>query len=144
MRKRLIVVLVVLLAATSVAKKNSQGDPIMADVTARGRAIFEYDQAAWHATDAVQAEHPPEQSIGYIAKSSDVGWKVTFGHLNDSRDKFFIAYEAIQGSTLDQFSVKKLDPPQADTSFYLIAARAIDTALHDFRGEQRPYNVAVL
>jgi hypothetical protein len=37
-----------------------------------------------------------------------------------------------------------LDPLQEDTSFYLVAARAIDTALHDFQGEKRPYNAAVL
>lgn len=40
--------------------------------------------------------------------------------------------------------MKKFDSPWEDTSFYLDAARAIDTALQDFRGLDRPYNVAVL
>lgn len=145
MLKRLVVVLTVLQTVSLVAKKKPQSDPIMPDVTARGRALYEYDQAAWHATDAVQTEHPPEQSVGrYIARKLDSEWTVAFGHLNDARDKFLVAYEATQGSTLDQFAVKKFDPPEEDTSFYLSAARAIDTALHDFHGEQRPYNVAVL
>ena len=126
-------------------KKKPEPDPIMPDVTARGRALYEYDQAAWHATDAVQATHPPAQAgQRYIARKTDAGWSVAFGHLNDKRDVFLVAYEATQGATLQEFAVKKLDPPQADTSFCLAAAKAIDTALHDFQGEKRPYNVAVL
>jgi hypothetical protein len=93
----------------------------------------------------VQATHPPTQSLGrYIALKSDSGWTVAFGHLNDGRDKFLIGYEATQGATLQEFAVKRLDPPKEDTSFFLAAAKAIDSALHDFQGEKRPYNVAVL
>jgi hypothetical protein len=126
-------------------KKKPEPDPVMANVTARGRALYEYDQAAWHATDAVQAMHPPDQSVGrYLALKSDKGWTVVFGHLNDQRDRFLIGYEATQGATLQEFTVKKLDPPKEDTTFYLAAAKAFDTALHDFQGEKRPYNVAVL
>ena len=36
------------------------------------------------------------------------------------------------------------DPPQEDISFYLAAAKAIATALHDLAGEKWPYNVTVL
>ena len=148
MLKRLVTVsLVLFITSISFAgkKKPEPDNPVMPDVTARGRALYEYDQAAWHATDAVQSTHPPTQSVGrYIARKSDTGWTVAFGHLNDQRDRFLIGYEATQGETLQEFTVKKLDPPQEDTSFYLAAARAIDTALHDFQGEKRPYNVAVL
>src|SRR6267142_2055339 len=38
----------------------------------------------------------------------------------------------------------ELDPPKEDTTFYLAAAKAFDTARHDFQGEKRPYNIAVL
>jgi hypothetical protein len=147
MPKRFVAISIVLfLASISFAgKKKSEAVPIMPDVTARGRALFEYDQAAWHATDAVQATHPPTQALGrYIARRSDIGWQVAFGHLNDTRDKFLVTYEATQGTTLQEFTVKKLDPPREDTSFYLAAAKAIDIALHDFQGQNRPYNVAVL
>jgi hypothetical protein len=145
MPKRLVAVsLILLLSSISFAGKKA-ADPVMPEVTARGRALFEYDQAAWHATDAVRATNPSTQSLGrYIARKSDIGWKVAFGHLNDMRDKFLVSYEAAQGATLQQFTVKKLDPPIEDTSFYLVAAKAIDTALHDFQGQKRPYNVAVL
>lgn len=146
MRNRLATIILVLLSASiSFAGKKKEPDPVFADVTARGRALYEYDQAAWHASDALQATNPPNGSLGrYIAHKSDAGWTVAFGHLSDQRDKFLMGYEATQGATLQQFSVKKFDPPQEDVSFYLVAARAIDTALHDFQGEKRPYNVAVL
>ena len=117
----------------------------MTDVTARGRMLYEYDQAAWHATDAVQALHPPDQLVGrYLALKSGTGWTVVFGHLNDQRDRFLIAYEATEGATLQEFTVKKLDPPMEDTAFYLAAAKAFDNVRNDFHGENRPYNVAVL
>jgi hypothetical protein len=127
------------------AKKKSEPDPIMADVTARGHAPFEYDQAAWHASDALLATHPDKSSLGrFIAHKSESGWTVVFGRLSEQRDKFVVAYEATQGATLKEFTVRKLDPPREDTSFYLAAAKGVETALHDFHREQRPYNVAVL
>jgi hypothetical protein len=137
---------VVFLASLSYAgKKKPEPDPVMPDVTARGRALYEYDQVASHASDALQATNPPQGSLGrYIARKSDAGWTVAFGRLNDGRDKFLIGYEATQGATPQEFTIRKLDPPQEDASFYLVAARAVDTALHDFKGEKRPYNVAVL
>ena len=146
MRKRMLVsVLLPLLTMSSFAGKKKQQDPVMPDVTARGKALYEYDEAAWHATDAVRATNPAPESVGrYIANRSDVGWTVVFGHLNEKRDKFLVAYEATQGTSLQEFTVKKLEPPQEDASLYLAAANAIDTALRDFRGENRPYNVAVL
>src|SRR5260370_10383786 len=116
MPKRLTAVgLVLFFASISFAgKKKPEADPVMPDVTARGRALYEYDQAAWHATDAVQATHPPEQSVGrYIARKSETGWTVAFGHLNERRDEFLIAFEATQEATLQGFTVKKLDPPHA-------------------------------
>jgi hypothetical protein len=147
MAKRLVAVgLILLLASVSFAgKKKPEADPIMPDVTARGRALYEYDQAAWHATDAVQALHPPDQLVGrYLALKSATGWTVVFGHLNEQRDRFLIGYEATQGATLQEFAVRKLDPPREDTDFYFAAAKAFDTARHDFQGEKRPYNIAVL
>lgn len=148
MPKRLLFVsLAILLAISTVraGKKKSESTPVMSDVTERGRMLFECDQAAWHATDALQAMNPPRESLGrYIPSKTDSRWTVAFGHLNESRDKFLVSYEAIEGATLQDFTVKKLDPPREDSAFDLFAARAIDTALHDFHGQKRPYNAAVL
>src|SRR3569833_2634826 len=56
----------------------------LAAISARGRMLYEYDQAAWHATDAVLATNPPRVLLGmYIAHKTDAGWEVVFGHLNE-------------------------------------------------------------
>ena len=146
MAKRILVAVVLMVLGMPFASaKDKEGDPILPEVTARGRMLFEYDQAAWHATDAVQEENPPREALGrYIAMKSGDTWKVGFGHLNPTRDKFLVAYEAIEGASLENFKVKKCDPPREDASFYLFAARAIDTALRDFHRENRQYNIAVL
>jgi hypothetical protein len=49
MLKRLVpATLVLILASNSFAeKKKFEPNPIMPDVTARGRALYEYDEAAW-------------------------------------------------------------------------------------------------
>lgn len=134
-----------LVSSCFAGKQKPQANPIMPDVTARGRLLYEYDQAAWHAAEAVQALHPPDQLVGrYLAFKSDSGWTVVFGHLNDQRDRFLVGYEASQGTTLQEFTVKKLDPPKEDTAFYLAAAKAFDTVRNDFHGEKRPYNIAIL
>ena len=117
----------------------------LAQITNRGRELAEYDVAAWHGSDAVSALKPAEGSVvRYIAKRSGASWTVAFGRLNEARDKFLISYEASQGDLPTKFTGKKLEPVKEDVEFFLFAARALDTALSDFTGESRPYNVAVL
>ena len=142
-------VLFLLIAAITTSAQTERKTPAseaeLAQITERGRNLHEYDVAAWYATDAVLALKPTEGSVTrYIAKRSDNGWTVAFGRLNESRDKFLIAYEAIQGGTPKEFTAAKFGNPKEDAGFFLFAARAIDTSLADFKGEQRPYNVAVL
>lgn len=74
----------------------------LAEITERGRLLAEYDQAAWHATDAVMATHPKEDSDSrFICQKSDKTWTCVFGHLG--ADKFLIDYEAVQGTSPAQF-----------------------------------------
>jgi hypothetical protein len=140
----------IVLCALTAFPSFAKNAPIISDnelgqITERGRALYAYDQAAWHATDAVRAGNPREDEVGrYIARKTDRGWIVAFGHLNESRDAFLVAYLATQGKTLQEFSVEHLATPQSDKGFYLAAAKSINLALHDFKGENRPYNVAVL
>lgn len=117
----------------------------LAEITERGQMLYAYDVAAWHSTDAVVELSPTEGSfVRYIAQKNGSVWTVAYGKLNEKRDKFLIAYEAVQGASLQEFKVKKLDTPKENVGFYLFAARAIDVALKDFGGATRPYNVAVL
>ncbi len=120
-------------------------DAQLAEISERGRLLAEYDVAAWHATDAVVALKPVDGSVSrYVAKKEGGKWVVAFGVFNEKRDKFLINYEAVQGDSPTQFHARKLDSSKEDTSFYLFAARALETAIGDFKGEQRPYNAAVL
>ncbi|HEX8493519.1 MAG TPA: hypothetical protein VF658_11795 [Pyrinomonadaceae bacterium] len=147
MFKSLILTFAVLLFVSAAqAQRNAPASEVeLKEITERGRMLAEYDVAAWHSTDAVLALKPEEGSFNrYIAKKSGNGWTVVYGRLNEKRDKFLIVYEASQGATPQAFNVKKHDPPKEDSSFYLSAAKAIEIALADFRGENRPYNVAVL
>lgn len=117
----------------------------LAQITERGKNLAAYDVAVWHGSDAVLALKPVEGSVvRYIGKRSGDSWTVAFGRLNETRDKFLISYEAIQGATPKEFKGAKVEPVKEDTGFFLFAARAIETSLADFKGASRPYNVAVL
>lgn len=135
-----------LLAPAAFGQRNAPAtEAELAEITGRGRQLAEYDVAAWHATDAVVALSPPEGSVArYLARKTDAGWTVVFGRFNEQRDKFLIVYEATQAGSPTKFKVKKHEPPQETTTFYFFAAKAVDTALADFRGENRQYNVAIL
>ncbi|HEV2799716.1 MAG TPA: hypothetical protein VGW12_04420 [Pyrinomonadaceae bacterium] len=145
-RLAILIFVALLLPSAVLAQRNAPGTPAeLAEITARGRQLAEYDVAAWHATDAVVALSPPEGSVArYLARKTDAGWVVVFGRFNEKRDKFLIAYEATQDGSPTKFKVNKHEPPKETTDFFFYAAKAVDTALKDFRGEQRPYNVAVL
>lgn len=117
----------------------------LAAITARGILLAQYDQAAWHATDAVQALRPPDGKVKrYIARKATSGWVVDFGRLDEADGKFLVAYEAMESGDLEHFEVSAVEPEREDTGFDLAAAKAINLALADFKGAERPYNVAVL
>jgi hypothetical protein len=147
MRKIFRLALALVLSGSSVLAENSKPltDSELAPITARGRMLSAYDEASWHATDAVLALKPAKGAVGrYIARKTDAGWVVAFGRFNESKDAFLVAYEATQGSDPVQFTVKTYDPPQMDTGFFYIAAKAIEISLQNTRLEKRPYNTYVL
>lgn len=117
----------------------------LAAITKRGRLLAEYDQAAWHATDAVQTANPKTvEGQHYLAKKENGEWTVVFGALNAGKSKFLIHYEAVQQERPKEFAVKRDEPAKEDGGFYLFAARALELALADFGPAARPYNAAVL
>ena len=77
-------------------------------ITERGRALAEYDAAAWHATDALQTANPKTtEGQHYLAKKENGRWTVVFGALNADKTKFSISYEATQLDKPSEFRVKK-------------------------------------
>jgi len=141
----LIVALVVSVPPVVAQKLKPLSDSQLAEITARGRMLEEYDVASWYATDAVQALKPPEGTVRrYIARKTGGHWVVVFGRFSEPVDSFLIVYEATQESSPEQFAVKTYDPPQTDTGFFYAAAKAIDTSLKSTQLEKRPYNTYVL
>jgi hypothetical protein len=69
---------------------------------------------------------------------------VDFGRLNETGDKFLVAYEAVQTAGLSKYEVKGFDPAKEDRGWNLAAAKGIENAVRDFRAADRPYNIAVL
>ena len=134
-----------LLIAANARGSSKPSDAELAAITKHGIVLAEYDKAAWQATDAVQAVHPAEGRVGrYIGRKTEAGWVVDFGRLNDAGDKFLVAYEAVQTGNATRFAVKGFDPVREDAGWNLAAAKGIETALGDFGGSSRPYNIAVL
>ncbi len=117
----------------------------LSEITARGRQLARYDQAAWHATDAARALGPaPGSTECYVAVEDGGKWVVAFGKLDETRSKLQVVYEAVQGTGPADFSAKKLDPPREETGSVLFRARAIETTRADFGPRDRPYNVAIV
>src|SRR5689334_3565478 len=143
---------VVLMASAGIAVQLAAGQEVtpsakeeLAAITERGRLLYEYDQAAWHASDAVQMANPRNvEGQRYIAKKEAGKWTVVFGKLNEDRTRFGISYEADEQVTLRQFAVRQEAAERQDEGFFLYAARAIEAAMKDFGATARPYNVAVL
>lgn len=114
-------------------------------ITQRGRQLHAYDMAAWHATDAVMALKPENGSFTtYVARQNGTNWTVVFGKLNDAKDKFVVAYEAVQNAAPESFKATKLEKVREESGFYVGAAKALQTAKTDFGKVARPYNSAVL
>lgn len=117
----------------------------LAAISERGKMLYEYDQVAWHATDAVQMANPKTaEGQRYIAKKENGKWRVVFGKLNEDRSRFGISYEAEQQVSPREFAVQKEPEERVDAGFFLYAARAIELAMKDFGRAGRPYNIAVL
>jgi hypothetical protein len=135
----------IFVASTKAQKAEPPSAQELAAITLRGILLNEYDQAAWHASDAVQTANPKTvEGQRWIARKENEKWIVAFGRLSTDKTVFEIHYKAVQQKKPHEFLVKEQTPPEADKGFYLFAARAIEVALADFGGEKRTYNYAVL
>jgi hypothetical protein len=114
-------------------------------VTERGRALYAYDQAAWHGTDAFFALHPETTGLAnYICRKTTSGWVVSFGKWNETHDKFFVVYEAYESGQPGNYEAKKYDPPLDATNDLAAMERALELANADYQRPKRPYNSAIL
>ena len=145
-RTRSLIVPLLLVAAMLAADRPQPLSQTELDsISARGHLLYEADQAGWHSSDAVQSLKPPQDSVSkYIEKKTPTGWTVAFGRFSETHDKFLVAYEAIAGANPREYTVRKYTPPREDADYYFHAATAKATVQQDVRGENRPYNIAVI
>lgn len=120
-------------------------DPVLRQVERLGRALYEYDQAAAKATDALMDLHPEQSRLGmFIAWRTDTGWKVGFGHLDPEGTAFLLAYEAGIGPDGETWRVETFPEPVRRTGFYRQAARAWQAVKPRVKTDFAPLNVAML
>jgi hypothetical protein len=114
-------------------------------ITARGTALYQYDRAAWDASDAIMKIDPdPRIAQMYVVGKAGTEWIVFFGKLTPARDTFFIAYSADKTARDSVFTAAKIPFSDPDTRDQLHAARAILTARAAFGKVTRPYNSSVI
>lgn len=139
------VCLLVLSSVVSAQTKERDLPAYLAGVTQRGSALYEYDQAAWHGTDAFLSLHPEHNGFtNYFCVKGPSGWSVLFGGWNSERKSLLIVYEARQTGEPGKFTAQKLDPPREATDREMAMERALELAGASFPRAQRSYNSAVL
>jgi hypothetical protein len=117
----------------------------LAGITSRGRAIADYDQVAWHATDAVLALPGANDKIGmYIGRQTAKGWVVAFGKLNEKKDAFLLAFETEPTGDVLKPHVIVHTPIIEDRGEWLNEARAFEVARSVKPHTSRQYNGTVL
>jgi hypothetical protein len=117
----------------------------LAGVTERGRALYAYDQAAWHGTDAFFALHPDTSGLThYICMKTPEGWEVAFPKWNATHDRLLVVYEAKQAGGPEEYTAVKYDPPREGPDDLVAKERALELAVSDFGTANRPYNTAIL
>lgn len=133
-------------ATGAASEPKPPGKKELSAISARGKRLTAYDQAAWHAGDAIAALALDQSKVtcSIAQERSDGTWRVVYGKGSDADDAFLIAYEATQSNSPTSFVATAKTPAAIDTDFFLRASRAIDTARTAFGNVQRPYNLAVL
>jgi hypothetical protein len=129
---------------SSVTRAEPASKEELAGIAARGRLLTEYDRASWQGSDAV-AKFVSALAPGslYVADKVKDKWIVSFGYISPEGDQFVVILEATQKDK-NSFKGAKLDKPRPESGRLLSMAKAIATCRAQFKGEQRPYNAAVL
>jgi hypothetical protein len=124
-------------------EKPAQPHVDLAAVTARGHALFDYDQAAARGTDALFALKPDPRGLAhYVCTRTPSGWVVSVPRWNEAHDQLLVIYEARERE--GKFVARKLDKPVPADSDLVARERALELATADFPAPSRRFNMAVL
>jgi hypothetical protein len=71
-----------MIVASPAAAQRTIPSADLATVSARGQAIYDYDQAAWHTTDAMTEKHLPDAALrairGWVVEPQGDALRVTY------------------------------------------------------------------
>src|SRR3569623_1888788 len=106
--QRLLLALSLVVLATPALAQRTIPTADLATVSARGAAMYAYDQAAWHTTDTMIAKHLPETVLhairGWVVEPHGDALRVTyFGMDGDKPYAIYIAdytHDAVSGERL--------------------------------------------
>jgi hypothetical protein len=137
--------LCLLLGSVSAQVKDKDLGVYLSGVTDRGQALYAYDQAAWHATDAFFALHPNTNGLAhYICVKSPAGWVVYFPRWNALHDHIQVVYQALESGSPGNYKATNFDPPREGPDDLIAKERALELAIADFQPQNRTYNTAIL
>ena len=144
MRRAWIVLLAGVCAGSAIAQETPAATTVdFAAISARGRALYAYDQAAWYGTDAIFALKPDTKGLTrYLCMKTPTGWEVVFPKWNETHDQLVAVYEARE--TGGRFVARKLERPVPLDPDLAARERALELAIADFPAPTRPYNTAIL
>jgi hypothetical protein len=132
-------------AAIAVGEDSKIAKVDFAAISERGRALYAYDQAAWHGTDAIFALKPDMKGLShYLCSRTSAGWQVVFPRWNDAHDQLLVLFEATESNNSGVFTARKYGEPQRASSDLIAKERALELAIADFPKPDRPYNTAIL
>jgi hypothetical protein len=126
----------------AVAKPNipPSADSLSA-ISRRGRALAEYDAAAWLGADAMTSLSVASDGIRrLIVRRTGRSWEVAVGTLSAKADTFNIEQLATPGIQPNKWASTLYEPAEPDTGYFLRAARAVEASIAMFRpAARRPY-----
>ena len=114
-------------------------------ITARGRALARFQDAAGRASRALLSIQPDSARVRqYVVRETADGWAVRFGRLSASRDTFFEAYVVTPGASDTAVTVQQRPVNAAAPEVDRAAAAAARVAQEAFGVPTRPYNSFVI
>jgi hypothetical protein len=140
----------IVLQAQSVPATVPPSQDSLDHITARGRLMYEYDQVAWHGTDAMmklrQSLNDPitARTAVYVVERTTTGWRFLNGSFNTAKDTFFVAYEATRSTSDTTMTAHAVRPARPETGSALFVVRATTLARETFGPVQRQYNSIVI
>ncbi|MEG3146711.1 hypothetical protein U1839_18825 [Sphingomonas sp. RT2P30] len=140
-----------MIVASPAAAQRTIPSADLATVSARGQAIYDYDQAAWHTTDAMTEKHLPDAALrairGWVVEPQGDALRVSYFGLTDGRPYTIYLADYVHGAVSNE-RVPAADSDRAlsPLALRLAAARVAAVAAGEtlLKCNDRAFNTVVL